>query len=93
MVDQGCTPFGYMMMQMVVAHAGRCAERVVLGDDITDGGPSMIYKRSQRVGLANRADSTDRELVKYRLDDPHVIPADMIVEVLELFTHELKNLQ
>lgn len=33
MVDQGYTTFGYMMMQMVVAHRGRCAERVVFGDE------------------------------------------------------------
>lgn len=37
-VDQGYTTFGYMKMQMVVAHGGRCAERIVFGDKITDGG-------------------------------------------------------
>ncbi|KAI3804695.1 hypothetical protein L1987_26433 [Smallanthus sonchifolius] len=110
MVDQGYTTFGYMMMQMVVAHGGRCAERVVFGDDITDGGVDDLEKTTKiaremvisprnarlgfatltnRVGLANRADSTDGELIKYRWDDPHVIPADMTVEVSELFTREL----
>ncbi|XP_076933557.1 ATP-dependent zinc metalloprotease FTSH 12, chloroplastic-like [Bidens hawaiensis] len=110
MVDQGYTTFGYMMMQMVVAHGGRCAERVVYGDDITDGGADDLEKITKiaremvisprnarlayatlthRVGLANRADSTDGELIKYRWDDPHVIPADMTVEVSELFTREL----
>lgn len=44
MVDQGYTTFGYMMMQMVVAHGGRCAERVVYGDDITDGGADDLEK-------------------------------------------------
>lgn len=44
MVDQGYTTFGYMMMQMVVAHGGRCAERVVFGDDITDGGRDDLEK-------------------------------------------------
>lgn len=44
MVDQGYTTFGYMMMQMVVAHGGRCAERVVFGDDITDGGVDDLEK-------------------------------------------------
>lgn len=75
---------------------------------------------TKRVGLANRADSTDGELIKYRVcsniliftshilklnfstiiclisfihamqwDDPHVVPADMTVEVSELFTREL----
>ncbi|XP_076911197.1 ATP-dependent zinc metalloprotease FTSH 12, chloroplastic-like [Bidens hawaiensis] len=110
MVDQGYTTFGYMMMQMVVAHGGRCAERVVYGDDITDGGADDLEKITKiaremvisprnarlayatlthRVGLANRTDSTDGELIKYRWDDPHVIPADMTVEVSELFTREL----
>ncbi|GJR61680.1 ATP-dependent zinc metalloprotease FTSH 12, chloroplastic [Tanacetum coccineum] len=110
MVDQGYTTFGYMMMQMVVAHGGRCAERVVFGDDVTDGGVDDLEKITKiaremvisprnsrlgfatltnRVGLANRADSTDGELIKYRWDDPHVVPADMTVEVSELFTREL----
>ncbi|KAI7758367.1 hypothetical protein M8C21_013728 [Ambrosia artemisiifolia] len=110
MVDQGYTTFGYMMMQMVVAHGGRCAERIVFGDDITDGGVDDLEKITKiaremvisprnarlgyatltnRVGLANAADSTDGELIKYRWDDPHVIPADMTVEVSELFTREL----
>ncbi|GKF09077.1 hypothetical protein Tco_0043301, partial [Tanacetum coccineum] len=44
---------------------------------------------TNRVGPANRADSTDGELIKYRWDDPHVVPADMTVEVSELFTREL----
>lgn len=44
MVDQGYTTFGYMMMQMVVAHGGRCAERVVFGDDVTDGGIDDLEK-------------------------------------------------
>ncbi|KAI3703154.1 hypothetical protein L6452_28910 [Arctium lappa] len=110
MVDQSYTTFGYMMMQMVVAHGGRCAERVVFGDDVTDGGMDDLEKITKiaremvisprnsrlgfatltnRVGLANRADSTDGEQIKYRWDDPHVVPADMTVEVSELFTREL----
>ncbi|TXG71327.1 hypothetical protein EZV62_006262 [Acer yangbiense] len=44
MVDQGYTTFGYMKMQMVVAHGGRCAERVVFGDDVTDGGRDDLEK-------------------------------------------------
>lgn len=44
MVDQGYTTFGYMQMQMVVAHGGRCAERIVFGDDITDGGRDDLEK-------------------------------------------------
>ncbi|RVW54442.1 ATP-dependent zinc metalloprotease FTSH 12, chloroplastic [Vitis vinifera] len=31
-------------MQMVVAHCGRCAERVVFGDEITDGGRDDLEK-------------------------------------------------
>jgi len=44
MVDQGYTTFGYMKMQMVVAHGGRCAERVVFGDNVTDGGKDDLEK-------------------------------------------------
>ncbi|KAJ6987508.1 hypothetical protein NC653_020684 [Populus alba x Populus x berolinensis] len=38
MIDQGYTTFGYLKMQMAVAHGGRCAERLVHGEDVTDGG-------------------------------------------------------
>ncbi|BAT89767.1 hypothetical protein VIGAN_06081900 [Vigna angularis var. angularis] len=110
MVDQGYTTFGYMMMQMVVAHGGRCAERIVFGDDISDGGSDDLEKitkiaremvispqnkklgligLTKRVGLIDRPDSPDGELIRYRWDDPHVIPADMTLEVSELFTREL----
>lgn len=33
-----------MKMQMVVAHGGTCAERVVFGNDITDGGRDDLEK-------------------------------------------------
>nr|DAD43966.1 TPA_asm: hypothetical protein HUJ06_002196 [Nelumbo nucifera] len=110
MVDQGYTTFGYMKMQMVVAHGGRCAERIVFGDDITDGGSDDLEKitkiaremvisprnsrlglttLTKRVGLMDRPDSPDGEMIKYKWDDPDVIPADMTVEVSELFTREL----
>ncbi|XP_027354051.1 ATP-dependent zinc metalloprotease FTSH 12, chloroplastic isoform X2 [Abrus precatorius] len=110
MVDQGYTTFGYMMMQMVVAHGGRCAERIVFGDDITDGGRDDLEKitkiaremvispqnkrlgliaLTKRVGLVDRPDSSDGELIRYRWDDPQVIPANMTLEVSELFTREL----
>ncbi|KAK7313902.1 hypothetical protein VNO77_39107 [Canavalia gladiata] len=110
MVDQGYTTFGYMMMQMVVAHGGRCAERIVFGDDITDGGRDDLEKitkiaremvicpqnkrlgliaLTKRVGLVDRPDSPDGELIRYRWDDPQVIPANMTLEVSELFTREL----
>ncbi|KAM3355672.1 ATP-dependent zinc metalloprotease FTSH 12, chloroplastic [Capsicum galapagoense] len=109
-VDQGYTTFGYMKMQMVVAHGGRCAERIVFGDDITDGGiddqekitkiarEMVISSRNsrlgltaltKRIGLADQPDSPDGEIIKYKWDDPHIIPADMTVEVSELFTREL----
>ncbi|KAM3248319.1 ATP-dependent zinc metalloprotease FTSH 12, chloroplastic [Capsicum annuum] len=109
-VDQGYTTFGYMKMQMVVAHGGRCAERIVFGDDITDGGiddqekitkiarEMVISSRNSRlgltaltnrIGLADQPDSPDGEIIKYKWDDPHIIPADMTVEVSELFTREL----
>ncbi|XVF78012.1 hypothetical protein PTKIN_Ptkin14bG0093900 [Pterospermum kingtungense] len=110
MVDQGYTTFGYMKMQMVVAHGGRCAELVVFGDDITDGGRDDLEKitkiaremvispqnarlgltrLTKRVGLLDQPDNPDGELIKYRWDDPHVIPANMTLEVSELFTREL----
>lgn len=44
MINKAYTTFGYMMMQMVVAHGGRCAERVVFGDDVTDGGKDDLEK-------------------------------------------------
>ncbi|KAF5949519.1 hypothetical protein HYC85_011512 [Camellia sinensis] len=110
MVDQGYTTFGYMKMQMVVAHGGHCAERVVFGDDITDGARDDLEKitkiaremvisprnvrlgltaLTKRVGLVDRPDNPDGELIKYKWDDPHVIPANMTMEVSELFTREL----
>ncbi|KAL6201832.1 hypothetical protein ACLB2K_025544 [Fragaria x ananassa] len=110
MVDQGYTTFGYMKMQMVVAHGGRCAERVVYGDDITDGGSDDLEKLTKiaremvispqnsrlgltaltkRIGLMDRPDSPDGELIRYRWEDPNVIPANMTLEVSELFTREL----
>ncbi|XP_028801924.1 ATP-dependent zinc metalloprotease FTSH 12, chloroplastic isoform X1 [Neltuma alba] len=110
MVDQGYTTFGYLKMQMVVAHGGRCAERVVFGDDITDGGRDDLEKitkiaremvispqnkrlglmaLTKRVGLVDRPDNPDGELIRYRWDDPQVIPANMTLEVSELFTREL----
>ncbi|XP_065864912.1 ATP-dependent zinc metalloprotease FTSH 12, chloroplastic isoform X2 [Euphorbia lathyris] len=110
MIDQGYTTFGYMKMQMVVAHGGRCAEHLIFGDDITDGGTDDLEKitkiaremvispqnarlgltaLTRRVGLMDQPDSSDGGLIKYRWDDPHVIPANMSLEVSELFTREL----
>ncbi|KAI3456670.1 hypothetical protein Pfo_013333 [Paulownia fortunei] len=110
MVDQGYTTFGYMQMQMVVAHGGRCAERIVFGDDITDGGRDDLEKitkiaremvisprnprlgltaLTKRIGLVDRPDNPDGEIIRYKWDDPHVIPANMTLEVSELFTREL----
>ncbi|XP_074296208.1 ATP-dependent zinc metalloprotease FTSH 12, chloroplastic-like isoform X2 [Silene latifolia] len=110
MVDQGYTTFGYLMMQMVVAHGGRCAERIVFGDDVTDGGKDDLEKitkiaremvisprnaklglieLTRKIGIQDRPDNPDGELINYRWDDPHVIPAEMTLEVSELFTREL----
>ncbi|KAL3627120.1 ATP-dependent zinc metalloprotease FTSH 12, chloroplastic [Castilleja foliolosa] len=109
-VDQGYTTFGYMQMQMVVAHGGRCAERIVFGDDVTDGGTDDLEKitkiaremvisprnprlgltaLTKRLGLADRPDNPDGEIIRYKWDDPNVIPANMTLEVSELFTREL----
>ena len=38
-------------MQMVVAHYGRCAERVVFGDEITDGGRDDLEKITKVIVL------------------------------------------
>ncbi|KAL8461893.1 hypothetical protein ACS0TY_033099 [Phlomoides rotata] len=110
MVDRGYTTFGYMQMQMVVAHGGRCAERIVYGDDITDGGTDDLEKitkiaremvisprnprlgltaLTKRIGLVERPDNPDGEIIRYKWDDPHVVPANMTLEVSELFTREL----
>uniref|UniRef100_A0A803N567 ATP-dependent zinc metalloprotease FTSH 12, chloroplastic n=1 Tax=Chenopodium quinoa TaxID=63459 RepID=A0A803N567_CHEQI len=110
MVDQGYTTFGYMMMQMIVAHGGRCAERIVYGDDVTDGGKDDLEKitkiaremvisprnarlgltaLTKKIGLVDHPDNPDGELLRYKWDDPHVIPAEMTLEISELFTREL----
>ncbi|CAI8584226.1 unnamed protein product [Vicia faba] len=109
-VDQGYTTFGYLKMQMVVAHGGRCAEHVVFGGDITDGGRDDLEKitkiaremvispqnrklgliaLTKRVGLADRPDASDGDLIRYRWDDPQVIPTKMSAELSELFMREL----
>ncbi|CAM8877074.1 unnamed protein product [Rhodiola kirilowii] len=44
---------------------------------------------TKRVGLADPPDNPDGGLIKYRWDDPHVIPAEMTLEVSELFSREL----
>nr|XP_016494965.1 PREDICTED: ATP-dependent zinc metalloprotease FTSH 12, chloroplastic-like [Nicotiana tabacum] len=44
---------------------------------------------TKRLGLGDRPDSPDGEIIKYKWDDPHIIPANMTVEVSELFTREL----
>lgn len=44
---KGYTTVGYLKMQMVVAHGGRCAERLVYGVDITDGGQDDLARISR----------------------------------------------
>ncbi|KAK0595788.1 hypothetical protein LWI29_009979 [Acer saccharum] len=44
---------------------------------------------TKRVGLLDRPDNSDGELIKYRWDNPHVIPANMTLELSELFSLEL----
>lgn len=46
MVHQGHTTVGYLRMQMVVAHGGRCAERILNGDNVSDGGQDDLQKIS-----------------------------------------------
>ncbi|KAL8152458.1 hypothetical protein V2J09_010218 [Rumex salicifolius] len=109
-VGLGYTTFGYMMMQMIVAHGGRCAEKIVFGDDVTDGGQDDLEKitkiaremvisprntklafatLTKRIAQSVKPDSTEEEVIKFKWDDPHIIPADMTLEVSELFTREL----
>ncbi|CAI5517207.1 unnamed protein product [Closterium sp. Naga37s-1] len=48
MLLKGSTSVGYLHMQMVVAHGGMCAERLVFGDDhVTDNGQDDLMKLSQ----------------------------------------------
>lgn len=49
MLQLGYTTVGYLKMQMVVAHGGRCAERILNGPDITDGGQDDLVKISKVV--------------------------------------------
>eukprot|EP01018_Ginkgo_biloba_P027197 Gb_37729 [translate_table: standard] len=44
MLQKGYATVGYLKMQMVVAHGGRCAEQIVFGDDVTDGGRDDLAK-------------------------------------------------
>lgn len=46
MVQKGYPTMGYLKMQMVVAHGGRCAEELIYGDDITDGGRDDLARIS-----------------------------------------------
>ncbi|GJP61579.1 hypothetical protein CLOP_g12514 [Closterium sp. NIES-67] len=48
MLLKGSTSIGYLHMQMVVAHGGMCAERLVFGDDhVTDNGQDDLMKLSR----------------------------------------------
>ncbi|KAJ6982710.1 hypothetical protein NC653_025731, partial [Populus alba x Populus x berolinensis] len=92
MIDQGYTTFGYMKMQMVVAHGGRCAERLVYGEDITDGGSDdleKITKIAREMAISPQNAKLGLTALTRRWDDPHVIPANMTLEVSELFTREM----
>ncbi|KAG6543383.1 hypothetical protein Mapa_015297 [Marchantia paleacea] len=46
MLQLGYTTVGYVKMQMVVAHGGRCAERLVYGENISDGGQDDLARIS-----------------------------------------------
>eukprot|EP00250_Pteridium_aquilinum_P014757 c22183_g1_i1 orf=676-3876(-) len=47
MLSKNYTTVGYLKMHIVVAHGGRCAERLVFGDDITDGGQDDLARISR----------------------------------------------
>uniref|UniRef100_F6I425 Peptidase M41 domain-containing protein n=1 Tax=Vitis vinifera TaxID=29760 RepID=F6I425_VITVI len=99
---------------MVVAHGGRCAERVVFGDEITDGGRDDLEKitkiaremvispansrlgltaLTKRVGLMDRPDSPDGELIKYMYieETEEIAMSGLKVNrhILDMITNEL----
>ncbi|KAI5060331.1 hypothetical protein GOP47_0024751 [Adiantum capillus-veneris] len=47
MLSKNYTTVGYLKMHLVVAQGGRCAERVIFGDNITDGGQDDIARISR----------------------------------------------
>lgn len=47
MLSKSYTTVGYLKMHIVVTHGGRCAERLVFGDDITDGGQDDLARISR----------------------------------------------
>lgn len=51
MLQLGYTTVGYVKMQMVVAHGGRCAERLVYGENISDGGQDDLARISAVIFL------------------------------------------
>ena len=65
MVDQGYTTFGYLKMQMVVAHGGRCAERIIFGDDITDGGRDDLEKITKVISTSSEGILLPRMYYEY----------------------------
>lgn len=46
MLQLAHTTVGYVKMQMVVAHGGRCAERLMYGDNVSDGGQDDLARIS-----------------------------------------------
>ncbi|KAL5975759.1 hypothetical protein ACLOJK_020086 [Asimina triloba] len=50
-MEQDFTTYGYMIMQMVVAHGGRCAERIVFGNNFTDSGKDDLEKITKNLCL------------------------------------------
>lgn len=83
--DMGTATFGYMKMQMVVAHGGRCAERIVFGDDITDGGTHDL----ERITMIAREMVMSPENARFGLTGLTSRGLNMTPEVAELFTREL----
>nr|CAD1827492.1 unnamed protein product [Ananas comosus var. bracteatus] len=67
---------------------GEIAREMVISPRNSRLGLTALVKR---FGMVTRPDSPDGELIKYKWDDPNVIPADMTVEVSELFTRELSR--
>ncbi|KAK1285384.1 hypothetical protein QJS10_CPB20g00596 [Acorus calamus] len=65
---------------------GKIAREMVISPRNSRLGLTTLVKR---VGSMDQPDNTDGELMKYKWDDPKVIPANMTPEVSEMFTREL----
>lgn len=79
MIGKGYTTVGYLKMQMVVAHGGRCAEHIVFGGDITDGGQddlARISKIAREIAISNASPRLGLFPFVWRENLEHPLPPD-----------------